>query len=238
MDKQKVQAVIEWKQPQNLKQLRGFLGLTGYYRRFIKSYVSMATPFTELLKKDAFQWNKAATLAFNQLKNAVTSQPVLTLPNFELPFEIETDASGMGIGTVLMQNKHPIAFFSKKLSPSMQRQSTYTRELYAITKAIAEFCHYLLGRKFIIRTDHQSLKALLEQNLHTPDQHEWLHKLLGYDFEIHYKPGNENVPTDALSRSYFAAWSTPNLDWLQILKTDLEHDEKLKMVLQQCQEGN
>ena len=120
----------------------------------------------------------------------------------------------------------------------MKRQSTYTRELYAITEAIAKFRHYLLGRKFIIRTDHQSLMALLEQNLHTPYQYKWLHKLLGYDLEIHYKPGNENVPADALSRSYFAAWSTPNLDWLQILKTDLEHDEKLKMVLQQCQEGN
>jgi len=80
-----------------------------------------------------------------------------------------------------MQNKHPIAFFSKKLSPSMQRQSTYTRELYVITEAIAKFRHYLLGRKFIIRTDHQSLMALLEQNLHTPYQHKWLHKLLGYD---------------------------------------------------------
>jgi len=137
-----------------------------------------------------------------------------------------------------MQNKHPIAFFSKTLSPSMKRQSTYTRELYAITEAIAKFRHYLLGRKFIIRTDHQSLMALLEQNLHTPYQYKWLHKLLGYDLEIHYKPGNENVPADALSRSYFAAWSTPNLDWLQILKTDLEHDEKLKMVLHQCQEGN
>ncbi|XP_072071838.1 uncharacterized mitochondrial protein AtMg00860-like [Arachis hypogaea] len=101
MDKAKVQAVLDWKQPKNLKQLRGFLGLTGYYRRFIKGYAAIASPLTDLLKKDSFNWNDKAELAFNQLKSAITSQPVLALPNFALPFEVETDASGNGIGAVL-----------------------------------------------------------------------------------------------------------------------------------------
>ena len=153
MDRDKVKAVIEWQQPRNLKQLRGFLGLTSYYRRFIKGYASIAAPLTDLLKKDFFQWSPKAEEAFQKMKQAITSEPVLALPNFDLPFEIETDASGIGIGAVLSQGKHSIAYFSKKMSSTMQRQSAYTRELFAITEAIAKFRHYLLGKRFIIRID-------------------------------------------------------------------------------------
>ena len=227
MDKAKVQTVMEWQEPQNVKQLRGFLGLTGYYPKFIRNYAAIAGPLTDLLKKGAFKWNDQASQAFQQLKKAITSQPVLALPNFDIPFEIETDASGIGIRAVLIQDKHPIAYFSKKMATSMQRQSAYTREFYAITEAIAKFRHYLLGKKFIIRTDQQSIKSLLNQNLHTPEQHKWLHKLLGYDFEIQYKPGGENVPAYALSRCYLGAWSTPKLDWLSQLKMEIGNDEKL-----------
>jgi len=189
MDKEKVQAVLEWQQPQTIKQLWGFLGHTRYYCRFIKGYAAIATPLTDLLKKEAFHWSDKAKQAFQQLKKAITCQLVLVLPNFELPFEIETDASSIGIGAILKQGKHPIAYFSKKLSPAMQKQSAYTREFYAITEAIAKFRHYLLGKKFIIKTDQQSLKSLLDQSLHTQEQHKWLHKMLGYDCEIQYKPG-------------------------------------------------
>jgi len=91
--------------------------------------------------------------AFKKLKEVVTTTPVLALPDFTLPFVLETDASSIGVGAVLSQNKHPIAFFSKKMSPTMQRQSTYTRELFVITEAIAKFRHYLLGKKFIIKSD-------------------------------------------------------------------------------------
>ncbi|XP_072062044.1 uncharacterized protein [Arachis hypogaea] len=170
MEKDKVHAIIEWPQPTNVKQLRGFLGITGYYRRFIRYYASIASPLTDLLYQDAFAWDDGATIAFNKLKAAITSKPILALPNFELPFEVETDASETGVGAVLIQEKHLIAFFSKKLSPSLQKQSSYVREFYAITEAVAKFRHYLLGKKFIIRTDQQSLKALVDQTLHTPEQ--------------------------------------------------------------------
>ncbi|CAH9069028.1 unnamed protein product [Cuscuta europaea] len=103
METSKVQAVLDWPVPDNLKQLRGFLGLTVYYRRFIKGYASLAGPLTELLKKDIFAWNEAATRAFELLKRAITSAPILRLPNFSLPFTLETDASGSGIGAVLSQ---------------------------------------------------------------------------------------------------------------------------------------
>jgi len=136
------------------------------------------TPLTNLLKKDAFQWTQFANEAFHKLKVALASQPVLALPNFALPFELEADASSTGIGAVLKQDKHPIAYFSKKLSPSMQNQSAYTCEFFGITEAGAKFRHYLLGKKFIIRTNQQSLNSLMNQNQHTSDQHKWLHKLL------------------------------------------------------------
>ncbi|MCH80322.1 hypothetical protein A2U01_0001089 [Trifolium medium] len=132
MDQHKVQAVIDWPIPTNVKQLRGFLGLTGYYRRFIKSYATIASPLTDLLKKDNFQWSHSAELAFLTLKKAITSAPVLVLPDFSQPFILETDASSIGIGAMLSQQGHPIAYFSKKLGPNVQKQSAYVREFKAL----------------------------------------------------------------------------------------------------------
>ncbi|MCI25664.1 hypothetical protein A2U01_0046855 [Trifolium medium] len=138
MDANKVKDVLAWPKPTNVKQLRGFLGLTGYYRRFIKSYAQIASPLTELLKKDGFHWNDDAEAAFHKLKQAITTAPVLGLPDFSEPFILETDASGTGVGAVLGQRGHPIAYFSKKLSLRRQKQSAYIRELLAITEALAK----------------------------------------------------------------------------------------------------
>lgn len=121
MEKSKIEAIMKWPVPTNLKQLRGFLGLSGYYRRFISHYASIAHALTELLKKDAFQWTIDAQKAFEELKTRITTAPVLRLPDFSKQFILETDASGLGIGAVLTQDKHPIAFYSKKLTPSMQK---------------------------------------------------------------------------------------------------------------------
>jgi hypothetical protein len=222
MESSKVKAVMEWPQPKNIKQLRGFLGLTGYYRRFIKGYAHIAGPLTDLLRKEAFEWNDGAVEAFNNLKQAITTAPVLKLPNFDEPFTLETDASGTGVGAVLGQNGHPIVFFSKKLSLRRQKQSAYIRELLAITEALTKFRHYLLGHKFVIKTDQKSLKNLLEQSLQTPEQQAWLHKFVGFDFTIEYKPGKENVAVDALSRSQL----------LQVLKQELLQQQEWREILQ------
>ena len=133
----------------------------------MKGYATIATPLTDLLKKDSFKWSASTTNAINQLKEAMTLAPVLAIPNFKEPFMLDTNVLGIGIGAVLSQVEHPIAYFSKKLSSRMQKQSAYTREFYAITQALAKFRHYLLGHKFIIRTDQKSLKELLEQRLQT-----------------------------------------------------------------------
>ncbi|XP_047270471.1 uncharacterized protein LOC124899586 [Capsicum annuum] len=142
---------------------------------------------------------RASTTFFN-LKRALGSVPVLALPDFSKVFSMETDASGTGIGAVLSQEGHPIAFFSQKLSPRMQAASTYTREMFAITQAVQKWRQYLLGRKFIIITDQQPLKSLTSQVIQTPEQQQWLCKLIGYDFEIVYRLGKLNSAADALSR--------------------------------------
>ena len=194
-----------------LKHLRGFLGLTGYYRRFIHGYASIAASLTDLLRKDAFNWTPEVTVAFDALKSAMVAAPVLRLPDFNETFVIETDASNVGIGAVLMQAGHPISYFSKKLGPRLQASSTYLKELHAIAEAVHKWRQYLLGRFFIIRTDHKSIKELLQQVVQTPDQQIYIRKLLGYHFRIEYKPGRANQAADALSRVHEEELEQPTL---------------------------
>ncbi|XP_071709301.1 uncharacterized mitochondrial protein AtMg00860-like [Rutidosis leptorrhynchoides] len=163
-DPAKVTAMTQWPTPENTKQLKGFLGLTGYYRKFIKGYAEIASPVTNLLKKDNFLWSKEAEESFQTLKQRMVTAPVLMLPNFNLPFQVETDASGIALGAVLLQEKHPIAYFSKKFSLKLQRSSTYIRELHAMIAATAKWRQYLLGSKITIFTDHKSLKSLIGAN--------------------------------------------------------------------------
>ncbi|XP_020415503.1 uncharacterized protein LOC109948019 [Prunus persica] len=162
----KLNAVADWPVPTSVKSLRGFLGLTGYYRKFIPHYDRKSFPLTQLTKKDGFLWTPEATTAFHKLKELMLSPRVLTLPDFTKPFIIESNASGSGIGVVLQQEGRPIAFTSKTLGPRNQALSTYEREMMAIVHAIKKWHHYLQGRHFIIKTNHHmcelsSLSTLL-----------------------------------------------------------------------------
>ncbi|PKU61934.1 putative mitochondrial protein [Dendrobium catenatum] len=239
-DTTKIEAMVNWPTPKSLKGLRGFLGLTGYYRRFIKGYGSIAGPLTDQLKKDNFQWGEKAEEAMKTLKKAMTSAPVLALPDFTQQFVVETDASGVGLGAVLMQNHRPIAFFSRILSNRARLKSVYERELMAIVLAIQKWRPYLLGQRFVVRTDQRSLKYLLEQRLVAEEHQRWLAKLLGYEFEIQYKPGVQNKAADALSRvecSQLMALSVPQLvDWGELVKEN-QHVEELERIRAAIQKG-
>ncbi|KAJ0490310.1 putative nucleotidyltransferase, Ribonuclease H [Helianthus annuus] len=196
----KVQAVLSWPTPSNAKGVRGFLGLAGYYRKFIKGFGEIAAPLHQLVGKGSFKWSIEAEESFKALKLALITTPTLGLPNWSLPFTVECDASGVGIGAVLLQCGRPLAYFSSTLKGSMLAWSTYEKEMLVVVKAVRKWRHYLLGRPFVVKTDHMSLKYLLEQRLTTPAQARWLSKLLGFDYTIEYKKGVSNKGADALSR--------------------------------------
>lgn len=150
--------MVEWPTLKNIRALRVFLGLTGYYRKFVKDYAKISTPLTALMRKDAFNWGIDAEVAFQNLKTSMTTTPVLALPNFLKLFVVECDACGVGIGRVLMQEGRPLAFTSKALSPLHQQMSIYDKEMMAIVHAVTKWRPYLIGRNFQIKTDHKSIK--------------------------------------------------------------------------------
>lgn len=135
-DTEKVKAMLQWPIPRSLRELKGLLGLTRYYRRFVLNYGNIASSLYQLTKKDAFQWNDVATEVFERLKLAMVTLPVLALPNFSKEFVIKADASDTGLGAVLMQKQRPVAYFSQTLSMRAQAKSVYERELMAIVLAI------------------------------------------------------------------------------------------------------
>lgn len=173
--------------------------MSGYYWRFVKGYGAIAKPLTALLKKDTFLWSAEAASAFAALKHALCSALVLALLDFDKQFVVETDACSWGMGAVLMQDSHPLAYISKHLKGKQLTLSIYEKELLAVIFAIQKWRHYLLNSHFILRTDQRSLKYLLEQRLNTPVQQQLLPKLLEFSCEIHYKEGKENLAADALS---------------------------------------
>ncbi|KAA0046241.1 Ty3/gypsy retrotransposon protein [Cucumis melo var. makuwa] len=232
---EKIKATADWPCPTNIREVRGFLGLTGYYRRFVQHYGSIAAPLTQLLKKGGFKWSEETEKAFLKLKFAMMSLPILALPSFELSFEIETDASGFGVGAVLVQSRRPIAFYSHTLSMRDRARPVYERELMAVVLSVQRWRLYLLGAKFIVKTDQKSLKFLLEQRVIQPQYQKWVSKLLGYSFEVVYKPCLENKAADALSRKppdiQLNTISALYLVDLQVIKEEVEKDEKLKKVI-------
>jgi len=178
-DPQKTTAMVRWPTPTTFMELRAFLGLTGYYRKFVKGYGIIAKSLTNLLRHKQFQWNPKAQTAFDEIKIAMSHTPVLTLPNFQEPFTVETDACADGIGAVLMQKGQPIAFLSKALGEKHKHLSIYEKEFLALIMVVERWRHYLQRQEFIILTDHKSLAYLQEQNLHSDMQRKAMTRLMG-----------------------------------------------------------
>jgi transposase InsO family protein len=244
VDPNKIKAMMDWPIPKTLKNLRGFLGLTGYYRKFVRNYGRIAAPLTELTKKDAFSWTPEETKSFEQLKEVMCKAPVLTTPNFTKTFIVECDASGNGIGAVLMQEGRPLAFESRPLKGRDLHKPIYEKEMMEILHALKKWRPYLIGRHFKVKTDHDSLKYFLEQRLSSEEQQKWVTKILGYDFEIVYKKGKQNVVADALSRkdedveAILCAISIIQPDWIIEARDEWKNDEKVWTLIERLQQDS
>ena len=208
VDPAKVTSVKDWPTPANAHDVRCFLGLANYYRRFVKSFSHIASPLTNLLaKKVPFTWEGPQQTAFEKLKQALISAPILSAPDFSSPFEITTvsaDASDFAIGAVLTQgekgNLRTIAYLSRKLAPAEMNYPVHERELLAIVYALKAWRHYLMGRPFKICTDHHSLTHIEKTPGLTGRRARWSELLQEYTFDINYIKGSTNVVADALSR--------------------------------------
>ncbi|GBG47766.1 hypothetical protein CBR_g81398, partial [Chara braunii] len=204
-DDAKVANIRDWPRPQSVTEMRSFLGMTGYYRTFVKNYSIVAAPLTDLTRLDTpWEWTDECEAAFRHLKHALTHYEVLKLPNPDKPFIVTTEASQYGIGAVLAQQEgpklRPVEYMSKKMPSQKLAKSTYEKELYAVYKALTHWRHYLLGRFFILRTDHQTLKWMRTQPVFSDALKRWIEVIEQYDFDPQYLKGEYNKVADALSR--------------------------------------
>ena len=239
VDKSKIEAIQGWPVPTTITQVRSFLGLAGFYRRFVKDFSTIAAPLHELTKKGvSFSWGKAQEHSFHMLKDKLTHAPLLQLPDFNKTFELECDASGIGMGGVLLQEGKPVAYFSEKLSGPMLNYSTYDKELYALVRTLETWQHYLWPKEFVIHSDHESLKHIRSQGKLNRRHAKWVEFIESFPYVIKHKKGKENVIADALSRRYTLL---TQLDYkifgLETIKEQYVHDDDFKDVLLQCKDG-
>jgi RNase H-like domain found in reverse transcriptase/Reverse transcriptase (RNA-dependent DNA polymerase)/Integrase zinc binding domain/Chromo (CHRromatin Organisation MOdifier) domain/Retroviral aspartyl protease len=248
MERKKMQDIHEWPRPKSVQEIRSFLGLAGFYRKFIKDFSRISSSLTELLKKNAkFKWTQQHQQALEELKKAVSSAPVLIIADSKLPFVVTTDASGYAVGAALCQDQgkglQPIAFMSKKMLPAERNYPVHEQELLAVICALKEWRHYLHGNKFKVITDHKSLKYLQTQPNLSTRQVRWSEFVQQFDFEIEYQQGKTNVVADALSRrvdhvddSRAVNAGLTEIDWsnalLQQIKESYLKDDKCKEVLE------
>ena len=208
MDEDKIAAIREWSAPKNVHDIQVFLGFSNFYRRFIKDYSKRCVALTALLKKNVpFVWSEAADVAFNAIKNAISSSPILRHYNPKLPCIIETDASDYALGAVCSQSDpdnvlHPIAFYSRKLLPAEINYQIYDKELLAIIAAFKHWRHYLefSQESTVVITDHLNLKYFSSTRNLSRRQVRWSEILSDFNFTIEYRPGKQNAAADALSR--------------------------------------
>ncbi|GJW91911.1 reverse transcriptase domain-containing protein, partial [Tanacetum coccineum] len=197
----KIKAVKNWKAPRTPTEVRSFLGLAGYYRRFIENFSKIAKSLTILTQKcKTFDWGEEQELAFQTLKDKLCNAPVLALPDGPEDFVVYCDASGIGLGCVLMQRGKVIAYASRQLKIHEKNYTTHDLELGAVVFALKIWRHYLYGTKSVIYTDHKSLQHIFSQKELNMRQRRWIELFSDYDCEIRYHPGKANVVADALSR--------------------------------------
>ncbi|KAJ6797354.1 uncharacterized protein M6B38_216750 [Iris pallida] len=223
VDPKKVEAVKSWPTPKSVAEIRSFLGLAGYYRRFVENFSRIAEPLTRLTRKEEkFNWTEKCQAAFDELKKRLISAPILALPSGSGGYEIYSDASGKGLGCVLMQHGRVIAYASRQLKTHERNYPTHDLELAAVVFALKLWRHYLYGERIKIYTDYKSLKYVFTQKEINMRQRRWLELLKDFDMELTYHPDKANKVADALSRR-------PEAFFLNTPKEILEDLRKMKI---------
>ena len=201
VDPKKIKVIIECKPPRNIMEVRSFLGLAGYYRKFVKGLSMIAAPMTRLLQKNVrFEWSEKCQASFEKLKAFLTEAPILTQLTYGKEYVIFSDASLNGLGCVLMQEGKVVAYASRQLKPHEKNYPTDDLELATIVFALKILRHYLYGEKCFIYTDHKSLKYLPSQRELNLRQRRWMELIKDYDCVIDYHPEKANIVADALNR--------------------------------------
>jgi hypothetical protein len=241
VDPDKIRSIMEWPTPKDVSDIRSFMGLAGYYRRFIKGFSKIGCPITALQRKGTkFTWTQKCEERFQTLKHLLTHAPVLKIVDPEADFLVCTDACKEGLGGVLMQGGSVVCYESRKLNEHEVNYVTHDLELAAIVHALKMWRHYLLGRKFVLMTDHCGLRYLFDQPKLNARQARWMALLSEFDFEIKHIKGKENRVVDALSRSmktiHLAAVSTCETDVKERVRNAQETDTFFQTVTSYLQQ--
>jgi len=204
MDDHKVKAILDWEPPKSVSALRSFLGLASYYRKFIKNFVKITAPLTNLLKKSAmtYEWEGACDEAFETLKGILVKALVLKLPDFDKDFEIHFDSFEFAIGGILVQERRPVAFESKKLSETERRWPTHEKEMWVVIHCFKTWGHYIGSKDVVVWIDNVTLKYFATQPKLSSKQVRWQDTLALFNVDIRHKPEKENIVSDALSRKH------------------------------------
>jgi hypothetical protein len=243
VDPEKMEAIREWLVPKNVTEVRSFMGVLGYYRIFIEGFSKIAHPTTSLQKKGVkSQWTLDCEKNFQHLKKLLTSDPILRITDPNEDFIVCTDACIEGIGGVLSQSGFFICYESRKLKEHARHYATHDLELEAIVHALRKWRHYLMGKRFEMRTDPNDMKYLIDQTTLNARQSTWLEFLCEYDFDIKHIKGKENKVVDALNRRVYELHDTT----ISMYQSDLKHrileaaklDLQYKELVVKLQQGN
>ncbi|KAI3729060.1 hypothetical protein L6452_17707 [Arctium lappa] len=230
VDPAKIEAMISWEPPTSPTEIRSFLGLAGYYRRFIQDFSKIASPLTSLTRKNVnFLWTDVHEQAFQTLKKSLCEAPILSLPDGSDDFVVYSDASKMGLGCVLMQRGKVIAYASRKLKDHEKNYPTHDLELAVLVFSLKLWRHYLYGTKCTLFTDYKSLKYIFDQKELNMRQQRWLELLKDYDWYLLYHPVKANVVADALSRRSYEGGVKLSLTRIDVASSLLENIKESQM---------
>jgi hypothetical protein len=201
MDPKKVREIKEWPSPTSIFEVRSFHGLAGFYRKFIRNFSGICAPILDTVKKrhQSFKWKQEDEKSFKMLKEKITEQPILVLPNFEKTFQVRCDASGVAIGEIFSQDNRHVEYFSENFNDTKNKYSTYDKEFYAILQALNKWRHYLVPKVFFLYSDNQDLQFITREEKLNQRHTKWIEFMQNFTFVIKHISGNANKFVDALS---------------------------------------